>query len=136
MATKKKYPEPYRREDSKIYYFNYLGKDGKRRRLTTGLTGKEEAREYIRSFVDEQGAEATTLTFAEYAAPYFKSETCPHFIRYRQEGRASASATCTNAAPPREARLQGPGLFRLPMNKIKRGDLLDLRRRLHAAGLG
>ena len=22
MAAKKKYPEPYRREDSKIYYFN------------------------------------------------------------------------------------------------------------------
>ncbi len=70
MAAKKKYPKPYRHADSNIYYFNFLEKDGKSRRLTTG---KEEARKYIRSFVDEQGAEATTLTFPEYAAPSSRS---------------------------------------------------------------
>lgn len=35
MAAKKKYPEPCQREDRKIYYFNFLGKDGKRRRLAS-----------------------------------------------------------------------------------------------------
>lgn len=137
MAAKKKYPEPYRRADSKIYYFNFLGKDGKRRRLTTGLTGKEEAREYIRSFVDEQGAEATTLTFAEYAAPYFKAETCPHFIRYRQEGKSIGLNHLHQCRTLLEKHVfKDPAFSRLPMNKIKRGDLLDLRRRLHAGGLG
>ena len=73
MATKKKFPEPYRRPDSNIYYFMFVGKDGKRRRMTTGLTAKEAAREFIRAFIDEQSAEATTLCFADYAALFFKA---------------------------------------------------------------
>jgi len=43
MGAKKKYPEPYRREDSKVYYFVYTGKDGKRHKQSTGETGKCQA---------------------------------------------------------------------------------------------
>jgi len=52
MATKKKYPEPYRRPDSNIYYFTFVGKDGKRHRMTTGLTAKEAARDFIEPVTD------------------------------------------------------------------------------------
>jgi len=137
MGVKKRYPEPYRRSDSKIYYFIYLGKDGRRRKVSTGLTAKEEARHFIRSFIDEQSADATTLSFAEYAAPYFKSETCPHFIRYRQEGKSiglNHLSQCRSLLDKHV--LKDPAFSRLAMNKLKRGDLLDLRRRLQAGGLG
>ena len=137
MGVKKRYPEPYRRSDSKIYYFIYLGKDGRRRKVSTGLTAKEEARHFIRSFIDEQSADATTLSFAEYAAPYFKSETCPHFIRYRQEGKGiglNHLSQCRSLLDKHV--IEDPAFSRLAMNKIKRGDLLDLRRRLQEGGLG
>ena len=88
MGVKKKYSEPYRRSDSKIYYFMYLGKDGKRRRITTGAIAKEDTRDFVRTFIDQQSSEETTQTFAEYAALYFNPDTCPHFIRYRQEGKS------------------------------------------------
>jgi hypothetical protein len=36
IGSKKKYPEPYRREDSKIFYFVYTGIDDKRHKQSTG----------------------------------------------------------------------------------------------------
>jgi hypothetical protein len=65
MGTKKKYPEPFKRSDSKVYYFMYEGKDGKRRRMTTGTAVKEGAKDFIRKFIDERHSEATLMTFAE-----------------------------------------------------------------------
>ncbi len=137
MATKKKYPEPYRRPDTNIYYFMFVGKDGKRRRMTTGLTAKEAARDFIRTFIDEQSAEATTLCFADYAAPFFKAETCPHFIRYRQEGKSIGLNHLHQCRTLLDKHVfKDPVFPRLAMAKIKRGDLLDLRNRLQAAGMG
>lgn len=137
MATKKKYPEPYRRPDTNIYYFMFVGKDGKRRRMTTGLTAKEAARDFIRTFIDEQSAEATTLCFADYAAPFFKAETCPHFIRYRQEGKSIGLNHLHQCRTLLDKHvLKDPVFPKLAMAKIKRGDLLDLRHRLQAAGMG
>ncbi|OHD20136.1 MAG: hypothetical protein A2Y38_14890 [Spirochaetes bacterium GWB1_59_5] len=137
MATKKKYPEPYRRPDSKIYYFMYLGKDEKRHRMTTGLTAKEDARNFIRAFIDEQSAESTLLNFANYSEPYFIPETCPHFIRYRQEGKSiglNHLSQCRTLLVKHV--FKDPVFPKLAMAKIKRGDLLDLRRRLQAGGMG
>ncbi len=137
MATKKKYPEPYRRPDSNIYYFMFVGKDGKRRRMTTGLTAKEAARDFIRTFIDEQSAEATTLCFADYAAPFFKADTCPHFIRYRQEGKSIGLNHLHQCRTLLDKHVfKDPVFPKLAMAKIRRGDLLDLRHRLQAAGMG
>jgi hypothetical protein len=88
MGTKKKYPEPYRRSESKTYYFMFSGNDGKRHRMSTGESSKEKAREKIRDLLDDLRSESTSLTFAEYAAPYFLPESCTHSIRLKQEGES------------------------------------------------
>ena len=64
MGTKKN-PESFQRSDSKVYYFMHEGKDGKRRRMTTGTAVKEGARDFIRKFLGERHSEATLMTFAE-----------------------------------------------------------------------
>ena len=87
MAIKRKYPEPYKRPNNTIYYFMFVEKDGKRHRMASGLTAKEVARDFIRTFIEEQSVEAITLCFANYVVLFCKAETCPHFIRYRQEGK-------------------------------------------------
>jgi len=137
MGAKKKYPEPYRREDSKVYYFVYTGKDGKRHKQSTGETGKEKAREFIRSFMDKQDAKSSPLTFAEYAAPYYQPETCPHFIRYRQEGKSiglNHLRTCRSLLEKHI--LTDVAFSNTPVAELKRGDLLDFRSRMLKSGMG
>lgn len=137
MGAKKKYPEPYRREDSKIYYFVYTGKDGKRHKQSTGETAKEKAREYIRNFMDKQDAKSSTLTFGEYAAPYYLQDTCPHFIRYRQEGKSIGLSHLSACRTLLEKHILSDAAFsNTPVAELKRGDLLDLRSRMLKAGMG
>jgi integrase len=137
MGAKKKYPEPYRREDSKIYYFVYTGKDGKRRKQSTGETAKEKAREYIRAFMDKQDAKSSPLSFAQYAAPYYLPETCPHFIRYRQEGKSIGLSHLGACRSLLEKHILADAAFsNTPIATLKRGDLLDLRNRMMKSGMG
>jgi integrase len=137
MGTKKKYPEPYRRPESKTYYFMFAGADGKRHRMSTGESTKEKAREFIRDFLDDQRSGATSLSFAEYAAPYFLPESCPHFTRLRQEGK-SIGLTHLGQCRTLLCRhvLHDPVFPKLAIAKIKRGDILDLRGRLQQSKLG
>ncbi len=137
MGSKKKYPEPYRREHGKVYYFSYTAKDGKRRKKSTGETAKEKAREYIRAFMDKQAAKSSPLSFAEYAAPYYLPETCPHFIRYRQEGKSIGLSHSSACRKRLEKHVFTDAAFsNTPVAELKRGDLLDLRGRMMKAGIG
>jgi integrase len=140
MGAKKKYPEPFRRpdsQDSKVYYFMLEGKDGKRHRMSTGETSKELAREFIRTYLDDQRSGSTALTFAEYAEPFYIPETCPHFIRYRQEGKSIGLQHLSQCRSLLKRHVLTDVAFaRRPIAKIKRGDLLDLRSRLLKSGMG
>lgn len=137
MSAKKKYPEPYRRDNSRLYYFFYTGKDGKRHKVSTGEVAKEKARDFIREYMDSQRTTASTLTFAEYAAPYFLSDTCPHFIRLRQEGKSIGLNHLGSCRSLLERHILPDSTFaNLPIAQLKRGDLLDLRSRILKTGLG
>ncbi len=92
MGVKKRYPEPHRRSDSKIYYFICLGKDGRRRKVSTGLTAKEEARRLLHSFIDEQSAEATTLTGV---SSFGRALSSPHGLLADDRRLAAATSMST-----------------------------------------
>lgn len=137
MGTKKKYPEPYRREGSDSYYFTFTEPDGRRRIRSTGETRKERARDVIREIMDRQRSNSSDLSFSEYAAPYFMPETCPHFARLREEGRSIGLTHLANCRYHLEKHVLTDKAFSaIPIAEIRRADLLDLRKRLRAAGVG
>ncbi len=89
------------------------------------------------TFIDQQSSEETTQSFAVYAAPYFKPETCPHFIRYRQEGKDIGHNHLSQCGSPLDKHILKDSVFsKRAIAMIKCGDLLDLRRGLQAASMG
>ncbi|MBA7683280.1 hypothetical protein ES703_91642 [subsurface metagenome] len=71
--TKKQYPELWWR--GKVYYFT-ITENGKRRNISTGRTGKEKAREYVRDYVD-RFLRGTSLSFKNYTGPFFRWGSAP-----------------------------------------------------------
>ena len=79
------YPEPYKRK-SGYYYFKYVSREGKRVEKSTGAKTKERARLEIQRFVDSLTAVAS-ISFRDYAAPFFIWPTCPRTSRLLDEGK-------------------------------------------------
>lgn len=137
MATKKRYPEPFNRAGKSAYYFTYTDREGKRRLVSTGETGKEKARVKIRERMEAERAETSELTFADYAKPFFRPSSCPHYIRLKAEGKSIGLTHLAQCRVLLDHHLLKDKTFAsLPIAKIKRRDLLDLRRRLQADGKG
>jgi len=86
MNRKKKNPDPYKRSDSPYYCFTD-NTDPKRPRRSTGKRGKEDARDYIRDYIDSH-SRGTDLTLREYAEPFFIWETSPRVRRRLDEGKS------------------------------------------------
>jgi integrase len=137
---KKLYPEPYRRGESKIYYF-HLEENGKRRQVSTGKINKEEARAEIRRRVDSAAAvrpAAGVLTFKEYSAPYYrweadKAPTCPHAARLVAEGKIIGRQHCVTSRRLLDRVLEEvPAFGNLTMETIRRAHIVDLRATLMA----
>ncbi len=113
------------------------GKDGKRHKVSTGEVSKEKARGYIRDFVDKQRSKSSTLAFADYASSYYLPESCPHFIRYRQEGKSIGLNHLSHCRSLLEKHIFTDSAFSsLPIAELRRGDILDLRSRLLKSGMG
>ena len=137
MGTKKKYPEPYKRPRSEVYYFTFTEADGKRKVRSTGETRKERARDAIREIMDRARSAETALTFAEYAAPFFLAKTCPHYTRLSDEGQSIGLTHLANCRCHLEKHLLEDKIFSaIPIATMRRADLLDLRKRLRASGVG
>ncbi len=124
---KKLYPEPFRR--GKFYYFT-VSENGKRRNISTGLTGKEKAREIVRDYINKH-RRGTDLTFSDYADQYFIWETCPRVGRLLDEGKSISRQHVKNSRRWLEKYILPDSIFsNIKMKEITRGDVLDLRRRL------
>lgn len=140
MSAKKKYPDPFKRDKEKKgspYYFTHTDAAGKRRNVSTGETTKEKARDKIREIIDREASGMTELSFADYAKPYFIEKTCPHFARLRDEGKSIGLEHLARSRDFLESHILRDSLFSgIPISKMKRRDLLDLRQRLKAQGLG
>ncbi len=87
--------------------------------------------------MDDLRADSSSLPFAEYAKPFFVPETCSHFIRLRQEGHSIGLQHLSQCRAILMKHLLKDEIFSgHAIAKTKRGDLLDLRRRLQASGMG
>lgn len=126
---KKKYPEPWRRPDSPAYYFATYDR-GRRRTITTGCGKKEDARTFIRKWIDTH-EHGTGRSFKEYQAPYFIWETCPRVARRVDEGKQiGRTHVRMSRALLNKWVLSDPIFPALAMKEITRGHVLDLRARL------
>jgi integrase len=128
---KKKYPEPWRRPDSPAYYF-MASDHGRRHTVTTGCEKKEDARAFIRQWIDTHSG-GTGQTFRQYQTPYFLWETCPRVARRLDEGKQIGKTHVRmSRALLKKWVLTDPIFPALAMREITRGHVLDLRKRLRA----
>lgn len=134
---KKQYPEPYKREGSRFYYFK-IDKNGKRSWQSTGETSKERARQRIREYVDGLAAaggrpSAGGETFASYASRYYVWEegslpTCPHAARLVAEGKVIGRQHVVESRRLVDRVLEKNRRFGdLRLEEIRRADIIDLR---------
>jgi len=124
---KKEFPEPWRR--GKNYYFT-VNENGKRRNISTGLTGKERAREVVRDYIKKH-RRGTDLIFSDYADQYFKWEICPRVARLLGEGKSISRQHVKNSRRWLEKYILSDSVFpTISMKEITRGDVIDLRQRL------
>jgi integrase len=125
--ARKKYPEPFKRGDR--YYFT--AREGKKRiNVATGKTGKEDARDFIRQYVDTRST-GTGETFRVYAEPYFIWPTCPRTARLLGEGKQIGETYVHKARRWLERFVFTDATFSaMPMRDIRRHHVLELLGRL------
>lgn len=127
---RKKHPEPYKRSDRKGVYYFTLTIDGKRKNISTGEKRKERAREVVRKYVDRVAGGVST-PFGEYAQGYFVRGECPREARLVDEGKNFGPRHMRKSRQVLDDWVMTDSVFPdLPMNEIRRKDVIDLRSRL------
>jgi integrase len=125
-----RYPEPFERPGRPCLYFAYTDRSGKRHVRSTGERTKGRARTAIERFMDALRADATGLTFAEYAEPFFLWERCPRVTRLRAEGKQIGETHTRKSRAWLERALQDGAFAGRRLAEIRRADVLQLRDRL------
>jgi integrase len=127
-----KHPKAFKPSGRACYYFNYTDRQGKRRRRSTSATRRENADDEIRRFMSNLvGPGRSGVTFAQYSMPYFIWEICPRVSRRLKEGKQIGRTHVRKSRALLDAWIMKDALFSaLPISKIIRGDILDLRDRL------
>jgi len=133
----KKYPDPLKRKDSKYFFFWFREPDGTRKKVSTGFSRgqKEQAREFIRQYVDRKSG-GLSHTFRNYSNPYFIMTTCPRVQRLKQEGKTIGETHVKKSRSWSDRHILTDHFADIPLNEIRRADVLDLRSRLLKAGNG
>ena len=125
---KKKYPEPWKNNRSRYYYFTYTDSSGKQVQKSTKETLKEKAREKVREFIDNQ--DFSDSTFRQYSSIFF-TENCPRVKRFRSEGKPIGDTHIKKSRAWLDNHIMTDPIFpNLKLASIKRADILDLRTRL------
>jgi len=119
------------------YFFWYTEADKTRSKVSTGFgTGeKEEAREFIRQYVDRKSG-GLSNSFRNYSDPFFIIETCPRIKRLRQEGKTIGETHIRKSRSWLNRHILTDHFADIPLNEIRRADVLDLRSRLLKIGNG
>jgi integrase len=131
--VKKKYPEPWKRHESRYYQFWWTDHIGKRRKHSSGELLKEKAREAIRRYIDglDSPASQVGLTFRAYAEPFFLWNTCPRVARLMDEGKSIGRTHVAKSRRWLELYVfPDPTFSELQMEDVRRADLLNFRNRL------
>lgn len=123
---------PYRfwNRDGTIYFKLRAGNGWK----TTGKHTQADAMDYVLGLLREQGVSLSEhiggMSFAEYAAPFFLWNSCPHCKRVRASGGQIGPEHVANQRSLLERFILSDPFSQLLITKIKRGDCIDLRDRL------
>ncbi len=125
------YPSPFHRPNSPYFYFAYTDRHGKRLQRSTGEITKRRAAQEIERFIDDLRSDISDALFGDYADDFFIWPTCPHAARLIDQGK-----TIGQPYVERCRRLLEKHVFPIdwictkPIGRIRRGDVLDLRRQL------
>jgi integrase len=97
---------------------------------STGHQSKMRAVDYVYEKLAK--GKMSTLTFRQYADPFFVWDRCPRVARLRDEGKSIGRAhDVAHSRHWLEAHVFTDARFSIiPMGEINRGDILDLRARL------
>ncbi|MBN2534109.1 MAG: hypothetical protein JXB88_14560 [Spirochaetales bacterium] len=132
---RKQYPEPFIPKSRNHYYFLYRdpGTDKRQIKSTGKPKGKkEEARQFIRDFIDRLNKGILDKTFREYAEDYFLWDRCPHVKRLLSEkGKTIGKSHVNKSRRWLERHIFPDDQFcNLKMSEIKRHHIIDFRDRL------
>jgi integrase len=122
--------EPYKRKQSKYFYFTLKRPGENRKYISTGCTTKWQAWKFIQKYIETHKISSTEKTFLEYAEPFFIWETCPRVERRRDEGKSIGKTWVKKCRQWLENHIFKDSFANKKMNEIRKADILDLRSRL------
>lgn len=127
------YPRPFKPDGRSRYYFWNTDAQGKRHLTSTRCERRTDASDFVRSFIDARTSRTGNVSFKEYQQPFFDPETCPHVQRLR-DGRKNIGLTHIRKCRGWLNLWVVPDVIfcSKSLNRITRGDLLDLRKRIRA----
>lgn len=122
------YPEPWKGRGSPYWYFTYVRPDGKRINKSTKARNKNQARNFIRQFIDQ--LQYTQKTLGEYCQPYYVWQSCP-IVKHRLSEKKSIGTEHVQQQRGRIERyvLEDP-IAAIKLGELKPGDLVDWRFRI------
>lgn len=103
---------------------------------STGETNKRRAEQEIAKLISRGLGRSSELDFRTYAAPYWVWESCPHVRRLLAEKKQIGRPHVERSRRWLELYVFSDDFSNLRMNEIRRADVLDLRDRLQANGVG
>jgi integrase len=135
----KKYPEPFKHPSSRYWYHKYTDRYGRRYQRSTGIAyrgpdrqDKDSARAEVRRFIDALHTHTQSMSFGEYAEPFFDWERCPRIRRMRAEDKTIGEEYAGNVRSALQLHVFNDKFSQIPLHKIKRKDVVELRDRIAA----
>lgn len=123
MDTVNKMPTLYERND--IWYMVFWDGDT-RRHKSTGCRNYDDALDFARDFM----AGVKKQMFGDYAAQFFKWETCPHVARRLEEGKTITRRYVEKQSMYLRRDILTDRIVDIPLVDLKRRDVLDFRARI------
>jgi integrase len=132
------YPEPYKVEGRKFYYFRYTNPStGKRVKRSTGQITKRIAREEIKKYLDKlwNNPEISTATFKQFLDPWTNGKTNPRYSRYQKTGNQYSLRHVKEIKSLIENYVLNDPIAKEPVLNINRGKAVDFIDRLYGGTL-
>ena len=125
----------YKRKRKKGYVWYYKLADEKTGH-STGKVLKREAFEFVENEILPHVDHLTRVTLGQYLRPYFVWDSCPHIQRLLTEGKSISPRYAKDQRRRIEMYVLGDPICEIPLEYLRRADILDFRQRLLAPRKG
>ena len=132
-----------KRTDRPTYVYNYSINPSsgvsaaickQEQRKSTGCSTIAEATAFVIARIEKlknNGVPSSTLTFGEYAEPFYDWDRCPHVTRLRSEGKSITRKHASNQRYLAKNHVfTDEILSEIPLAELRKADLVDFRNRL------